>query len=49
MTVENYVLKITCQMEKKHGDGDASQPYQRWFVVKLNKFEANSVVFWESK
>lgn len=45
--VENDVLKITYQMEKKQGVGDASMPYQRWFVVKLEKLDVNSAVFEE--
>ncbi len=45
--VKNSVLKITYEMEKKPGVGDASQPYQRWFVVKLDKLDVNSVVFEE--
>ena len=45
--VKNSILKITYKMEKKPGVGDASQPYQRWFVVKLDKLDVNSVVFEE--
>ncbi|MBQ8432319.1 MAG: hypothetical protein IJX28_05500 [Clostridia bacterium] len=43
------VLRITYEMEKKYGVGDASMPYQRWFVVKLDKLEVSSVVFEERK
>ena len=41
------VLKITYRQEKKLGVGDASRPYQRWFVVRIDKLDVNSVVFVE--
>lgn len=47
LDVEKSVLKITYKMQEKSGVGDASQPYQRWFVVILDKLNVNSVVFEE--
>lgn len=41
------VLTITYKMEKKSGVGDASIPYQRWFVVRLDMLSVDSVVFVE--
>ncbi len=49
LDVEENVLKITYKMEKKLGVGDASQPYQHWFVVVLDKLDVNSVVFVEKE
>lgn len=40
-------LTITYKMEKKSGVGDASIPYQRWFVVRLDMLSVDSVVFVE--
>ena len=47
LEVNENSLKITYKMEKKFGVGDASRPYQRWFVVRLDKFNIDSVVFVE--
>ena len=41
------ILTITYEMEKKKGVNDTSQPYQRWFVVRLDKLDVDSVVFKE--
>ncbi len=41
------VLTIKYKMEEKFGVGDASQPYQRWFVVKLDALNITSVEFIE--
>ena len=49
LEVNEDVLKITYTMEKKLGIGDASQPYQRWFVVRLDKLDVDSVVFVEKE
>lgn len=40
-------LKITYTMESKSGVGDASAPYQRWFVVKLDLLDIKTVEFEE--
>jgi len=45
--INGDVLSITYEMEKKSGIGDASEPYQRWFVVRLDKLDVDSVVFVE--
>ncbi len=47
LEVKEDVLNITYKMDKKSGVGDASQPYQRWFVVRLDKLDVDSVVFME--
>ena len=47
LEADEDVLNITYKMEKKNGVGDASQPYQRWFVVRLDKLDVDSVVFVE--
>ena len=49
LDVKEDVLKITYMMEKKSGVGDASQPYQRWFVVVLDKLDVSFVIFEEKK
>ena len=49
LEVDEDVLTITYKMEKKSGVGDASQPYQRWFVVRLEKLDVDSVVFVEKE
>lgn len=49
LEVNEDVLNITYKMEKKSGVGDASQPYQRWFVVRLDKLDVDSVVFVEKE
>lgn len=49
LEVNEDVLSITYKMEKKSGVGDASQPYQRWFVVRLDKLDVDSVVFVEKE
>ena len=45
--VKNQVLTISYKMEEKFGVGDASMPYQRWFVVKLDAVDISSVEFVE--
>ena len=45
--VKNQVLTISYKMEEKFGVGDASRPYQRWFVVKLDALDIASVEFAE--
>lgn len=45
--VKNQVLTISYKMEEKFGVGDASMPYQRWFVVKLDALYITSVEFVE--
>ncbi|WP_285819603.1 hypothetical protein [Bacteroides acidifaciens] len=47
LSVHNQTLNINYKMESKFGVGDASQPYQRWFVVKLDTLEITSVDFEE--
>ena len=47
--INGDVLNITYEMEKKLGVGDASEPYQRWFVVRLDKLDVGSVVFVEKE
>ncbi len=47
--LEGDKLTITYEMEKRPGVGDASMPFQRWFVVVLDKLDVNSVVFVEKK
>ena len=54
MDIDNGVLTIIYKMDSNRSviglnRADASLPYQRWFVVKLDKQEINSVVFTESK
>lgn len=49
LDVKEDVLNITYKMDKKSGVGDASQPYQRWFVVRLDKLDVDSVVFVEKE
>ena len=49
LEADEDVLTITYKMEKKSGVGDASQPYQRWFVVRLDKLDVDSVVFVEKE
>ena len=41
--VENGVLKFVC--EDVPSNGDTCSPYQRWFLVKLNKVDVQSVEF----
>ena len=48
LNLEEDVLTITYEMEKKYFIGDTCQPYQRWFVVKIDKLPISSVVFEES-
>ena len=46
----NGVLTVTYEMEKDKPDvTDASMPYQRWFVVKLDKLEVDTAVFEETE
>lgn len=49
LVLEDDKLTITYEMEKRPGVDDASQPSQVWFVVILDKFDVNSVVFVEKK
>lgn len=49
LDVVEDVLTITYKMEKKSGVGDASKPYQRWFVVRLDTLSVDSVVFVEKE
>lgn len=49
LDVVEDVLTITYKMKKKSGIGDASEPYQRWFVVKLDMLSVDSVVFVEKE
>lgn len=49
LDVVEDVLTITYKMQKKSGVGDASKPYQRWFVVKLDMLSVDSVVFVEKE
>ena len=49
LEVKEDVLNITYKMDKKSGVGDASQPYQRWFVVRIDKLDVDSVVFMEKE
>ncbi|MGN1372575.1 MAG: hypothetical protein ACI4VK_00850 [Candidatus Coproplasma sp.] len=43
--VSDGVLTLTYKMEDKPGIGDTCVPYQRWFVVRLDKLDVESVVF----
>ena len=50
MNLNDGVLEITYKKEKSIKDyfapvGDTCMPYQRWFVVKMEKFDVQSVVF----
>lgn len=47
LELEDDILKIGYKMGKKYGVGDASRPYQRWFVVKMDKVDVNTVEFEE--
>lgn len=49
LDVAEDILTITYKMEKKSGVGDASKPYQRWFVVRLDMLSVDSVVFVEKE
>lgn len=49
LDVVEDVLTITYKMQKKSGVGDASKPYQRWFVVKLDMLSVDYVVFVEKE
>lgn len=49
LDVVEDVLIITYKTEKKSGVGDASKPYQRWFVVRLDMLSVDSVVFEEKE
>lgn len=49
LDVVEDVLTITYKMQKKSGVGDASKPYQRWFVVRLDMLSVDSVVFVEKE
>ncbi len=48
LDMQNGILKINYKMESKSGVGDASVPYQRWFVVKLDLLNIDSVEFEEN-
>ncbi|MGN1104778.1 MAG: hypothetical protein ACI4QI_07915 [Candidatus Coproplasma sp.] len=43
--VSDGVLTLTYEMEDKPGICDTCVPYQRWFVVRLDKLDVDSVVF----
>ena len=46
--IEDDTLKITYRKEFLFGlVGDATAPYQRWLVVKMNKVEADVIMFRE--
>ena len=50
MNLNDSVLKITYQKEKPIKEyfvpvGDTCNPYQQWFVVKMDKLPVDSVVF----
>ncbi len=47
LTIADDVLTITYKTENKSGVGDATKPYGRWFVVKLDKIQVDTVVFVE--
>lgn len=47
LNADNRVLSINYKMETKSGTGDASLPYQRWFVIKLDNLDIDSVEFKE--
>ena len=49
LSVEENTLEIEYQMEKKYFVGDACKPYQRWFVVRLDKLDVDAAVFEESR
>lgn len=49
LDVVEDVLTITYKMQKKSGVGDASKPYQRWFVVKFDMLSVDYVVFVEKE
>lgn len=49
LDVVEDVLTIAYKMEKMSGVGDASKPYQRWLVVKLDMLSVDSVVFVEKE
>lgn len=46
LKVNNQILTISYKMaSQKYGVGDVSRPFQRWFVVKLDKLDITSVEF----
>ncbi len=44
---EDGVLRIVYQMEKKYGIGDASRPWQRWFVIRLDRVSVRTAIIAE--
>ena len=51
--VENGVLKLTCEDIPPYPEdvdyGDTCSPYQRWYVVILDKVDVDSVIFEQKK
>ena len=47
MNMENDTLRIIYKVESKSGVGDASRPYQRWFVITMDILPLNSIEFEE--
>lgn len=45
MTLNNEILTIEYSIALIDGAGSAVKPFQRWFVVKLDKLNISSVVF----
>lgn len=43
--LNDSVLTITYETEEKKGICDTCTPYQRWFVVRLDKLDVDNVVF----
>ena len=48
MTLTNATLTINYQIQLIPGAGSAVRPFQRWFVVKLDKMDISSVQFEEN-
>ncbi len=47
VSLDGETLKITYGIELIPHTGSACQPFQRWFVIKMNKLDISSVTFSE--
>lgn len=45
ISLNGTTLTVNCKIKHIQGAGTACQPYQRWFIVKLDKLDIDSVVF----
>lgn len=48
MALSKKILTINYKIQTKPGTGSACQPFQRWFVIKLDKLDISSVQFVEA-